>query len=74
MRRRKLSCGRSPFAYRLSVCKSRTIRRLQTLRVRRFARERCEKLLPAVIYAQRTLMRRRLWNVEMRLRENKMVN
>ncbi len=74
MGRRKLFCELSPFTYRLSVCKGRTIRRLQNLRVKNFARERREELLPVVVYAQRTLMRRRLGNVEMQLQENKVVN
>ena len=74
MGRRKLFCELSPFTYRLSVCKGRTIRLLRNLRVRRFARERREELLPVVVYAQRTLMRRRLGNVEMQLQENKVIN
>lgn len=74
MGRRKLFCELSPFTYRLSVCKGRTIRRLRNLRVRRFAREQREELLPVVVYAQRTLMRRRLGNVEMQLQENKVIN
>lgn len=74
MGRRKLFCELSPFAYRISVCKERTIRRLQNLRVKNFARERRVEHLPILIYGQRTLMRRRLGNVEMQLQENKVVN
>ena len=40
----------------------------------RFARERTETVLPVVIYRHKSLIRRRLGNVEMQLQENKAAN
>ena len=75
MKRRRLFCEISPFTYRLSVCKGRMIRHIQdALFFKHCAKEKRESLLPVVVYAHKSIMRRRLGNVDMRLQENKAAN
>ena len=73
--KRKQFCQLSPAAYRLSVarcCAARSIRdRLSGIR---FAAQRQEQPLPIVVYRHKSLIRRKLGNVDMRLQENKAVN
>lgn len=72
---RKLFCEISPFTYKLSVLKCKTIRYLKDLNNRRkFAREKQDELLPIVINRHNSLIRRKLGNVDMTLQENKAIN
>lgn len=74
-RQRKLFCQLGPTAYRLSSWKCRTIRHVQNLHdIGCWALERREERLPALICAHKSLIRRRLGEVDMRLQENKAVN
>ena len=72
---RKLFCEICPFFYRLSVEKGIIKRHLKdffsnTL----FARERTETSLPVLVFQHKSLIRRRLGNVDMQLQENKATN
>lgn len=72
---RKLFCQLSPTAYKLSVLKCRTVRRIRNVTGgQRFAKVKSEEKLPVVIYKHNSLIRRTLGNTEMRLQENKAVN
>ena len=73
--KRKLFCEISPLTYRISVEKNILQRKLRDLLAReRFAQIRSSRLLPEVIYSHKSLIRRRLGSVDMRLQENKAVN
>lgn len=73
--KRVLFCELSPFTYRLSVEKEIQKRYLKDLlRKTLFAKERTDTSLPVVIYRHRSLIRRRLGNVNMQLQENKATN
>ena len=73
--KRKLFCEISPLTYKISVEKNILQRKLRDMLAReRFAQTRSPRLLPTVIYSHRSLIRRRLGNVDMRLQENKAVN
>ena len=68
-------CEISPFTYRLSVEKEILRRHLSDLLCHtRFARERTGDALPVVVYQHKSLIRRRLGNVNMQLQENKATN
>lgn len=72
---RKLFCELSPFTYRLSIEKGILKRHLKDFFGNiRFARERTETALPVSIYQHKSLIRRRLGNVDMQLQENKATN
>lgn len=76
---RRLFCELSPVCYRLSVFKCRALRRLRDLphcagAGGRFARRRRAEPLPVCICAHRSLIRRRLGEVDPALQENKAVN
>ena len=72
---RKLFCEISPFTYRMSMEKEILKRRLKDfLRKIRFARERTTDSLPVLVYQRKSLIRRRLGNVNMQLQENKANN
>jgi len=71
---RKLFCEISPFTYAISVKKMRAIRRIKNfLSKDKFAKLKGEKL-PIVIYKHKSLIRRKLGNVDMQLQENKAFN
>jgi len=73
--KRRLFCAISPQAYKLSVIKCRTFRRACDLLSREhFAAQSARLPLPVAIYTHRSLIRRKLGNVDMRLQENKAVN
>ena len=73
--KRKLFCEMSPFAYRLSVEKEILKRHLKDLfQKTRFAKQRTETSLPVLVYRHKSLIRRRLGNVNMQLQENKATN
>ena len=65
----------SPLTYRISMEKEILKRRLKDLCAgTRFAEERVGESLPVVVYRHKSLIRRRLGNVNMQLQENKAVN
>jgi len=75
LKRRKLFCEISPLCYDISVAKCCMMRRLRDLfSSERFCRRRSEEPLPVLIYRHKSLIRRRLGNVDMTLQENKAVN
>ena len=72
---RILFCEISPFTYRLSMEKEIVRRHLKDLLQKtHFAKERTEKPLPVLVYHHKSLIRRRLGNVNMQLQENKATN
>ena len=72
---RKLFCEISPLTYKISVFKGILLRRVKWLmNKQRYARHFSEVELPVVIYKHKSLIRRRLGNVDMDLQENKAVN
>ena len=73
--KRKLFCEISPFTYRLSMEKEILKRHLRDLfQKTSFAKERTENSLPVLVYQHKSLIRRRLGNVNMVLQENKATN
>ena len=72
---KKLFCEISPFTYRLAVEKGILQRHLKDFFGKtRFARQRTETPLPVAVYCHKSLIRRRLGNVDMQLQENKATN
>jgi len=72
---RKLFCEISPLTYKLSVFKCRLIRHIKNIRSSEpFAKEKSNDYLPIVIYSQKSLIRRKLGNVDLQLQENKAIN
>lgn len=71
---RKLFCQLGPWAYRLSAEKEILRRKIQDLSRGPFAKERRQEPLPALIYCHKSLIRRRLGQVDMELQENKAAN
>ena len=73
--KRKLFCEISPFTYRLSMEKEILKRKLKDFfRNTLFAQERATDSLPVLVYQHKSLIRRRLGNVNMDLQENKATN
>ena len=73
--KRILFCELCPFTYRLSMEKEILKRHLRDFFGRTlFARERTQDLLPVIVYQHKSLIRRRLGNVNMQLQENKATN
>ena len=73
--KRKLFCEISPLTYQISLYKGRVFRHMRDFIFHtNFATEKRTDGLPVVVYAQKTLMRRRLGNVDMRLQDNKVIN
>ena len=71
---RRLFCEISPLTYEISVAKMRLVRHGKNLRSgKRFAATKAEPL-PVQIYGYKSLIRRKLGNVDMTLQENKAVN
>jgi vancomycin resistance protein VanW len=72
---RKLFCEISPLTYRISVCKGILLRKIQWIFNRKkYSRDFAVELLPYIIYRHKSLIRRRLGNVDMDLQENKSIN
>ena len=72
---RKLFCEICPFTYRISIEKGIMTRHLKDLFGKtHFARQRDETSLPVSVYCHKSLIRRRLGNVDMQLQENKATN
>ena len=73
--KRKLFCEISPFTYKISVLKCRTVKRIKNvLSQDKFAKEKSDERLPVVIYKHNSLIRRTLGNVDKVLQDNKAVN
>ena len=74
-RKRKLFSELGPLAYEISVRKSSLLRALRDRKNHvRFAKTKEAAPLPALVYSHKSLIRRRLGNVDMRLQENKAAN
>lgn len=72
---RRLFCEISPFTYQLSVWKERWVRRVRdVLCHNKWATRKADTPLPVVVYRHKSLIRRRLGNVDMQLQNNKAVN
>ena len=72
---RKLFCEISPLTYKISTEKEILKRKLRdSLRGTKFAKRREGEALPVVVYRHKSLIRRRLGNVNMLLQENKANN
>lgn len=72
---RKLFCQISPLTYQISVGKGILLRNLKDAASRaKFAQTHCLRPLPYCCYSHRSLIRRRLQNVDLQLQENKAVN
>ena len=75
MKKRKLFCEISPLTYKISVQKEILKRKLQdSTSSAVFAKTKSDSLLPFKVYEHKSLIRRRLGNVDMTLQENKAVN
>ena len=73
--KRILFCELCPFTYRLSMEKEILKRHLRDFFGKTlFAREQTQDLLPVIVYQHKSLIRRRLGNVNMQLQENKATN
>lgn len=73
--KRKLFCEISPLTYRISTYKCIGLRNIKDFfRSERFAEIKSEQLLPVPVYKHKSLIRRKLGNVDMQLQENKAVN
>ncbi|RCX12193.1 vancomycin resistance protein VanW [Anaerobacterium chartisolvens] len=73
--KRKLFCEISPVTYKISVYKCLLIRIIKNLFIKgKFAKTFLEDKLPYTIYKHKSLIRRKLGNVDMHLQENKVGN
>ncbi|MGC6768866.1 VanW family protein [Enterococcus sp. LJL51] len=72
---RKLFCEISPLTYKISVYKNIVKRHVQDYwKKERFSSEKREEKLPVCVYRHRSLIRRKLGNVDLELQNNKAVN
>lgn len=72
---RKLFCEISPFTYKISTYKEILKRNIQDRKADiDFATEKSKDTLPVVVYKHKSLIRRKLGNVDMTLQNNKAVN
>lgn len=72
---RKLFCEICPAFYHISVAKCCIIRHVQDICTKQdFAKVKQEKKLPVLVYSHKSLIRRKLGNVDLQLQENKAVN
>ena len=75
MKQRKLFCEISLLTYKISTYKCIIVRILQNVFSKeKFAKAKCDDLLPIAVYKHNSLIRRRLGNVDLQLQENKAVN
>ena len=73
--RRKLFCEISPFTYKISVFKCRSLRSIKDFfSCNRFSLKKSTEALPVLVYSHKSLMRRKLGNTDLQLQENKVVN
>jgi vancomycin resistance protein VanW len=74
-KKRKLFCEISPLTYKISVAKCKLTRILKdAIFSRHIAKTKQAETLPVIIYAHKSLIRRKLGNVDMQLQENKASN
>ena len=74
-KRRKLFCEISPFTYKLARCKCILQRMIMdTISKDKFAKAKDTENLPVLIYEHKSLIRRKLGNVDLVLQENKATN
>ena len=72
---RKLFCEINPFFYKISLCKERIIRKTKdSFGNNKFAKEKSNNILPYLIKGHRSLIIRKLHNVDISLQENKKTN
>ena len=72
---RKLFCEISPLTYKISTQKEILKRNIKDKKANvNFATEKSENLLPVVVYSHKSLIRRKLGNVDMTLQNNKAIN
>lgn len=72
---RKLFCEISPLTYKISVFKERLKRHIRNLLCfKKIAKKKVSHTLPIVVYEHKSLIMRKLGNVDLRLQENKAVN
>ena len=72
---RRLFCEISPTTYRISVLKNTLARDVKNVfSPQEFATSKLDSPLPFLIYRNKSLMRRVLWNVDPLLQENKVIN
>ena len=73
---RKLFCEISPLAYKISLCKEITLRKLRDALFDRakIAKERSENELPNIVKGHSSVLVRKLHGVDIRLQENKVTN
>ncbi len=75
MKKRKLFCEISPLTYRISTEKEILKRKIRDiLSKENFASTKSNTLLPIKVYEHKSLIRRKLGNVDMTLQENKATN
>jgi len=74
-KRRRLFCEISPFTYKISLLKCRMMRHIYNLlSPKKFAKTKSNELLPVLVYSHKSLIRRKLGNVNADLQDNKAVN
>lgn len=72
---RKLFCEWHPVCYKISVVKCRIVRHLKNrLSDVKLASDKSNEELPVLLYEHKSLIRRKLGNVDLQLQENKAVN
>jgi vancomycin resistance protein VanW len=72
---RKLFCEISPLTYKISTFKERQKRNIDWLFTnKKYAQTSSKDTLPVEIYKHKSLIRRRLGNIDMQLQDNKAVN
>jgi len=72
---RKLFCKISPFTYKISVVKCRAIRNIKNVLIlSKIAKKKQTEPLPVLVYSHKSLIRRKLGNVDTQLQDNKAVN
>ncbi|MEG1207172.1 MAG: VanW family protein [Angelakisella sp.] len=72
---RKLFCEISPLTYKISTMKCRAIRHIKTLFIfYKIARKKQTQQLPVLIYSHKSLIRRKLGDVDLELQNNKAIN
>jgi len=75
VKHRKLFCEISPFTYKISMKKGIFLRKLKDFFAgNSFARKKTIEKMPIVLYKHKSLIRRKLGNVNLELQENKAVN
>ncbi|MGN1146794.1 MAG: VanW family protein [Lachnospiraceae bacterium] len=72
---RKMFCEIGPVCYRISVAKCRLVRHIKDAFGREsFSCKKQDEKLPVLVYSHKSLIRRKLGNVDLQLQENKAVN